>query len=156
MVIQRWQSVLLLIACVVMAVFSFMSLGQVQLPEYTLNFTTLGFYIEGEPAPGAPSGYTVHTWLFFIVSVMSAIIPLINIFMFKNLRLQKNLCLFEILFLIAVTCVGCYYGFYTYTDAETGWSSLIVAPLLAFVATVMAYGRISSDQRKLAAVDRIR
>ena len=39
MVIQRWQSVLLLIAAVVMGCFTFMSLGQVQLPDYTCNLT---------------------------------------------------------------------------------------------------------------------
>jgi hypothetical protein len=44
MVIQRWQSVLLLVAAVAMATFSFLSLGQIQLSDYTLNFTTLGFY----------------------------------------------------------------------------------------------------------------
>ncbi len=68
MVIQRWQSVLLLIAVIVMAAFTFMSLGQIQLPEYTLNFTTLGFYIEGEATNGAATGYVANTWLFFIVS----------------------------------------------------------------------------------------
>ena len=55
MVIQRWQSVLLLIAAVVMGCFTFMSLGQVQLPDYTCNFTTLGFDIEGIATDGGPT-----------------------------------------------------------------------------------------------------
>lgn len=156
MVIQRWQSVLLLIVAVVMACFTFMSLGQVQMTEYTLDFTTLGFTIEGIPTDGAPGGYLFHTWPFFIVSLLSFIIPLINIFLFKNLNLQKNICLIEIVFLLAVVAIGCTYGYYHFDDAQVSWSSLIVAPLLAFVADVMAFNRICRDQRALRSADRLR
>lgn len=156
MVIQRWQSVLLLIAVIVMAAFTFMSLGQIQLPEYSLNFTTLGFYIEGEATDGAATGYVANTWVFFIVSLMSAIIPLITIFLFKNLSLQKTLCLIEVLFLIAVAAIGAAYGYNTIPGGTISWSSLIVAPAIALCAVVMAYSRISGDWRTLRSVDRIR
>lgn len=85
MVIQRWQSVFLLIVAVMMACFTFFSLGQVQMPDYSLDFTTLGFTIEGEGAPGTSSGYFMHTWAFFIVSLLSFILPFIAIFMFRNI-----------------------------------------------------------------------
>lgn len=156
MVIQRWQSVFLLITAVMMAVFTFLSLGQVQLTDYTLNFTTIGFTIEGIPTEGARSGYYCYTWPLFVVSLLSFILPLINIFLFKNMRLQKNLCLIEILFLLAVLAAGCGYGYYMFDNAVVSWSSLIVAPLIAFVADVMAYNRISHDQRLLRSADRLR
>lgn len=156
MVIQRWQSVLLFIVAVVMACFTFMSLGQVQLSEYSLNFTTLGFTIEGISTNGAPSGYLFHTWAFFIVSLMSFLLPLINIFLYKNLKLQKRVCLIEVFFLIAVVAIGCAYGYYHFDNATVSWSSLVIAPLLAFVADIMAYNRICSDQRALRSADRLR
>lgn len=156
MVIQRWQSLLLLVAAVVMACFTFFSLGQIQMPEYSLNFTTLGFEIEGEAAPGAPSGYLLHTWVFFIVSLMSCLLPLLNIFIFKNMKLQKTLCLIEVFFLLAVVAIGCIYGYYYFDGYQVSWSSLIVAPLLAFLADVFAYNRISADLKLLRSVDRIR
>lgn len=156
MVIQRWQSVLLLIAAVMMGCFTFMSLGQIQLPEYTCNFTTLGFSIEGEATGDGPTGYVLHTWVFFAVSLLSCILPFIAIFCYRNLRLQKRLCLLEILMLVGVTCIGCVYGYRTFAEASVSWSSLIIAPLLAFFADVFAYNRICSDQRKLRAADRIR
>ena len=81
MVIQRWQSVLLFITVVAMAAFSLLSLGQIQLPDFTLDFTALGFYIEGISTNGSASGYYMYTLPLFIVSIMSAIIPLINIFL---------------------------------------------------------------------------
>lgn len=156
MVIQRWQSVLLLVAGAVMACFTFMSLGQVQMPDYSLNFTTLGFCIEGEAAPGAPSGFMMHTWEFFAVSLLSSLLPLINIFLFKNMRLQKRICLIELVFLLAVVAIGANYGYNAFEGYSVSWSSLIVAPALAIIADVMAYGRISADQRALRSADRIR
>jgi len=156
MVIQRWQSVLLFIVAVVMTCFTFMPIGHVQFPDYSLNFTTLGFTYEGEAAGGAPSGYMFRTWAFFIVSLLGAILPLINIFLFKNMRLQKSICLIEILFLIAVAAIGISYGYYHFADAQVSWSYLIFAPLLAFVADIMALNRISKDWRILRSADRLR
>lgn len=156
MVIQRWQSVLLLIAAVMMGCFTFMSLGQVQLPDYTCNFTTLGFDIEGIATNGGPAGFVSHTWILFAVSILSSIIPFIAIFCFKNLRLQKMLCLMEILFIVAVICIGALYGYYSFPQASVSWSSLIIAPFLAIAADILAYNRICADCRKLRAADRLR
>lgn len=156
MVIQRWQSIFLLIVAALMACFTFCSLGQVQLPDYSLNFTTLGFSIEGESTGGAPTGYVAYTWPFFIVSILSFLIPLISIFLFKNMKLQKTLCLIELLFIMALIAIGAAYGYCQFEGAAVSWSSLIVAPMLAFVADVMAYNRISHDQRLLRAADRLR
>lgn len=155
MVIQRWQSVLLLIAAVMMACFTFMSLGQLQLPEYTCNFTTLGFEIEGIATHDGPSGYTQHTWGFFVVSLMSFLIPLVAIFCYKNMRLQKMLCLIDVLFLFALAGIGCVLG-YSNPQQSVSWSSVIIAPLIAFLADIFAYNRICSDQRKLRSADRLR
>lgn len=156
MVIQRWQSVLLFIVAAMMACFTFFSLGQVQMTEYTLNFTTLGFEIEGVSTDGAPSGYVFHTWAFFIVSLLSVILPFVAIFLFKNMKLQKTICLIEVLFLLALVAIGCAYGYFHFDDAQVSWSSLIIAPLIAFVADILAYNRISHDQRLLRSADRLR
>lgn len=156
MVIQRWQSVLLLIVAVMMACFTFLSLGQVQLENYSLNFTTLGFTYEGQPTDGAPSGYYMHTWGFFIVSLLTIILPLINIFLYKNLKLQKNLCIIEVFLMLAILAIGVVYGYYQFSTAYVQWSSIIIAPLLALIANLMAYNRISADARLLKAADRLR
>lgn len=154
MVIQRWQSVLLLIVAVVMGMFSFLSLGQVQLPDYTLNFTAMGFTVEGEGVNIDPNFR--QTFPFFAISLLSAIVPLISIFLFKNLRLQKTLCLIEALFLVAVMIIAGYEGYQSIPGGNISWSSMVVAPFIAIVAVAMAYSRISSDQRKLRDAERLR
>lgn len=156
MVIQRWQSVLLLIVSVMMGITTFFSLGQVQLTDYTLNFTTLGFSIEGQPTDGGASGFLFHTWPFFVVSLLCCILPFINIFLFKNLKLQKTVCIIEVFLLLAFLATGCGYGYYSIDGGQVSWSSLICAPLIALIADIMAYNRISADQRLLRAADRIR
>ena len=147
---------MLLIAAVCMGCFTFLSLGQVQLANYTLNFTTLGFSYEGIGVNGAPTGYMMHTVLFFIVSLLSFILPLINIFTFKNLRLQKRVCLIETLFLVAVIAIGAMYGYSGIDGGTISWSSMVCAPFIALVADIMAYNYICSDDRKLKAADRLR
>ncbi|MDE5868695.1 MAG: DUF4293 domain-containing protein, partial [Muribaculaceae bacterium] len=100
MVIQRWQSLFLLIAAVLMACFSFLSLGQVQLPDATLNFTALGFWYEGESAATAAEHSAMSTIGLFVLSILSPLFALIASFSFKNLKTQLRLVLIDILFIV--------------------------------------------------------
>lgn len=153
MVIQRWQSVLLLCAVICMACFTFLSLGQLQSPEYTLNFTTLGFTYEGS---NAPAHYAASTWILFVISLLSAVLPFITIFLFKNLALQKRLCLIESLILVAVIIVGAVYGYHAPYEGTVSWSSLACAPFISLIAIAMAYQGISKDARLLRDSERLR
>lgn len=156
MVIQRWQSVLLLITVALMACFSFLSLGQIQTPDYSYNFTCLGFSIEGEPTDGSPAGMQIYTWFLFIVAVMSALLPLINIFLYKNLPLQKRMCLFDILFIVSAICIAGWEGYKGIPGYECQWSSLALAPFLALILMIMSWTLINRDHKLLKSVDRIR
>ena len=149
MVIQRWQSVLLLLACVMMACFSFLSLGQVQAPDFTYNFTAMGFFPEGEPSPGASAGVEVHTWIFFIVSIVSALLALIDIFLFRDLRKQRRVALFTMLMILATAIIGVYYGYATELGGQISWSSVIIMVPIALVAVICAYRLIGADRKKI-------
>lgn len=143
---------MLLLVCALMGCFTFISLGQIQTTDFTFNFTTLGFFSEGNPTNGTQP-VDVSTWWYFAISLTSAILPLIAIFCFKNLRLQRRLCLVEVLFILAVAAVGAILG-YTVIDGTIGWSSIIIAPLLAFILTVWAYRLIAADAKKIASANR--
>ncbi|MCM1290690.1 MAG: DUF4293 domain-containing protein [Prevotella sp.] len=156
MVIQRWQSVLLLCACALMACFSFASIGQIQTTDFTYNISSLGLTYEGDATQGAPTGYQLHTWYFFAVSIMGAIIPAIAIFCFRNLKLQKRLCLVELMFIIASSVIAVSVGYCTVDGGDVEWSSVVCCPILSLVATVMAYNRINKDHKLLQSVDRLR
>ena len=156
MVIQRWQSVMLLITVALMACFTFFSLGQLQTPDYSLNFNTIGFSVEGTSTGDSASGYLVHTWFLFIVSLMSFIIPFITIFLYKNLPLQKRMCLIEILFILSAICIAGWEGYRGIEGYYCAWSSLALAPFLALILMIMAWTLINKDHKLLKSVDRIR
>lgn len=155
MVIQRWQSLLLLVAAAVMGCFTFCSLGQVQTTDYTYNFQSLGFFQEGITTDGGVvENYS--TWYFFALSLASTLLLLIDIFLFKNLSLQKKLCIVAILFVIASAVTGGCLGYTAISGGSIGWSSVALCPLIAVIAAIMAYGGMTKDQNRLRAVDRVR
>lgn len=156
MIIQRWQSLFLLICCALMACFTFMSLGQIQTADFSLNMTSCGLSVEGEATGNGPTGVYLSTWYFFAISLTSAIIPLINIFLFKNLKLQMKVCLVEVLFLIAVIATGGLIGYTAVEGACPGWSTLVASPFLALILDIMAWRYIKRDRDLLLSVDRIR
>lgn len=157
MVIQRWQTVMLLIAGVMMGIFSFCSLGQIQTVDYTFNITALGITREGiATAPDEVSG--ISTIILFIISLLAAILPIIDIFCFKNLNLQKKVALISSLFTVAAGVIVAFLasGFASDFGSNVGWSTFICAPLIALIGNLIAYRLISSDQKKLRAADRLR
>ena len=155
MVIQRWQTILLLVAAAVMACFTFTSLGRVSTEEYTMNFTSLGFHQEGDPTTGeAP--IEVHTWYFFILSITTLALLVLDIFLFKNLRLQMRVCLVALLFIIADACVGGLLGYCCIDGGTISWKTVILCPFIGIFSTIFAYYRMKYDYRLLRAADRLR
>ncbi|MDE7381146.1 MAG: DUF4293 domain-containing protein [Muribaculaceae bacterium] len=156
MIIQRWQSVMLLIACILMATFSFVSLGQFQTEDYSLNVTSLGIFYEGEATGTGASGVYASTYYFFALSLLTAVLPLITIFLFRNPKLQINLCKLELLLLIGVIATGVFESFYAIDGATLSWSSAVCAPFLAIAFTIRAWKFIKKDLNLLRSADRLR
>lgn len=151
MVIQRWQSVLLLTAAVVMGVFSFTDIAQINTATQTVMFSPLGFDFIGGTATSP-----VHTTFFFILSLVSALLPLIAIFLYRKLKLQKQMCVYSILAQLAVVFYGLYLGYQVVEGGDVTWMQMGCAPFIAIVATIMAWQRINADKKLLESADRLR
>ena len=155
MVIQRWQSILLLVAAVLTGCFTFCSLGQVQTTDFTYNFTSFGFFQEGIPTGGSVET-DYHTWYFFVLSVTTTLLLLIDIFLYKNLPLQKKVCLVSLVFVIASGATAGCLGYTAIEGGTIGWSSVALCPIISIAAVLLAYGCMVRDHNRLKAVDRIR
>lgn len=157
MVIQRWQSLLLLICAALMACCAFMNFGYIETTENTFALDALGIrYFEG--ATKGPDGATVfmHTWYFFILSMLCIIMPLIDIFLYSNLRLQMRVCMMEIMFIIANLAVGFTIGYTAIENGAFSWGSAILAGILALCAAGLALAYMRRDRNRLRSADRLR
>lgn len=154
MVIQRWQTVFLVIAFGCMLVFTLCSLGQWQLQDYTLNFHTWAISSEGELTDRATPFYQGTIYL-TIISSLSALLALIDIFMYRNLPAQKRICAVTLLVTIAAAATAALIGFTAIEGASVSWSSLAFAPFVAVAALILAWRGISSDHRKIRNADRL-
>lgn len=140
MVLQRWQSLLLFIAVVLMGIFSVSAYGVKESPD----MLSTGIYASEN------TGY-------WFLNILTAVVLFIAIFMFKKLNAQKCLVLlacgmmgasaiwgYNYLHRLSVAPVECHL---TYT-----WILLIVA----FGLSVISLFLIGADQKLLKSYDRIR
>ena len=155
MVIQRWQSVLLLIAAALMACFTFIPLGQITTTDFTFYLKTLGIFQDGLPTDNV-APIEIKTWYLFMMSLTTLVLIVIDIFLFKNLGFQRKVCLICILFVIADATVAGFTGFCGIEGGSIWWSSNALTPFISILALAMAYWRMTSDSNKLRAADRIR
>ena len=140
MVIQRKQSLFLLITAILMGVFAFMP----SLWDANGN-TILGGYREG------------IDMLPFVLSCLIALLSFITIFKFKSLRFQKILCVVNILLIIATLATICVIALmHKDCDLLGSMTYYNILPLLAIIFLLLAHKGISHDQRLLSGSSRIR
>ncbi len=131
MVIQRWQTVFLLLAVIMMAVFCFSPFAQVG--------------TDG-------SMQALHTHL--VVNILIAVLLFLSIFMYRNLRRQMMVTLVSMVLIAASMATGAFILYDGYAKVELlGTDILLIGALFMAVA---AYSRMRKDKRTLSSYDRIR
>ena len=140
MVIQRWQSVLLLIAVVLMCIFCATPYAQTTTAEAE-SWTPI--YVSDAP-------------VFLILNIVIAVILFIAIFLFKNLKLQMRVTTISIVLLVA-SMVTCAILMTTgYPDAELIWTGGVVLLLAALVCAIFGLRFMRKDRNLLRSYDRLR
>ena len=134
MVIQRWQSVFLLLGAILAVCINFGSWANIDGQIINLCSNTIALTI----------------------NILVAVLFIIAIFMFRNMRRQKTVTLLGTVLLtinnISAICL-------TYMGDPAGTLCWYGGPLMfvaALVAGCMAYNRISADERLLRSADRLR
>ena len=150
MVIQRIQSVYLLIAVILMVVFAFF-------PALAFNFGDKEF-VYGALEAGK-IGHTHIDPLMLTLIILISLFAFIDIFLFKNLQRQMTFCfttiILAIAMLVAIVVVACV------IKSRVGinhvipqWS--IVFPVLSIVFLMLAHKAMSRDKKALRDSDRLR
>lgn len=152
MVLQRWQSLLLLVATVMLVLFSFCSLGRIQGDAQTVDVYSYGLY---DNPQGTQLLGTVYVT---VVTLLAAILCLVAIFMYNDTRKQKKVCLLSLVLVVAGCCSAWFaIGGFRISGADGfGYGIMAFAPVAAMLFIIAAWRCIRSDERKLASADRLR
>jgi phosphoglycerol transferase MdoB-like AlkP superfamily enzyme len=161
MVIQRWQSVWLLVSAICVALFCF-------LPMATLSFDGAEAAKMSLDAAGAATGgagcleaATVVTpsdnIVVMIVGLLTAALLIINIFSFKDTRRQKRMTVLSILLMVVLGACAVLMVYGTDTAAaQVEWMGSLLLLVGAAAFAVLAHRCITHDEKLLKAADRLR
>jgi hypothetical protein len=152
--IQRVQTIYLLIASAILVCMFFFAYGALQLPDgqiLVLHLTGLKSLVEGE-------ALLFPTWHLAIIIGISAAVLMISIFQFRNRLLQIRLSIFNILLLLG------YYAmlFFMISRMKAEFSGMVLYrlpvmfPLVSVILIFMAIRAIRKDIILLRSYDRIR
>lgn len=145
MVLQRIQSVYLLIAAILMAVFAF--------------FPALLIEQGGEQfAYGALSTTKVGFPLMMVLVVLISLLAVIDIFMYKNLQRQMTVCFVDIIIslslILAIGIQAFVIGRKEDVTVTCQWAMAL--PVLSVVFLMLAHKAMSRDKKLLRDSDRLR
>lgn len=150
--IQRIQSVYLLLTTVLLLTAAFMPVGEmIEADQVTAHvFKPLGISLaEGE---------FQSTWGLFGILLLSAVISGCTIFLFRNRMLQIRMTIFSSLMLIGYYIALVVFIYMLKSDLQAtfqlGWA--LCLPLICLVLNYLAFRGIYRDEIMVKAADRLR
>lgn len=146
MVIQRWQSVWMLVAAICVALFCFLPTAYLSFEGPEITDTDSVTFI-------TPS----DNWVVLIVGLLVSLLLILNIFSFKDTRRQKLMTVISIVLIAVLAACACLmvYGAQT-AGAQIEWMGSILLLLGAVAFALLAYRGIRHDENLLKAADRLR
>ena len=164
--IQRIQTVYLLLAAALMATFLFCPIAQFDTPDGLYSFTSQGVStVMAEPAaPEADATVTqtsvfTPTWGVFVLGIFIAVLSLVAIFLYRNRPNQARVCMINAFFMVTFYIIIFLSGYTFQHDlaaTHTSWSAYLAMPFVALVLDILAYRAINKDEQLVRSMDRIR
>ena len=149
MVIQRIQTVYLLIAVILMAVFAFFPALTYQLADKTV--------IYGALESGRAGNMHIDPLLLTLIILIS-FLAIVDIFLYKNLQRQMTVCFVDIIIGIAMLLAIGIQAFYVGNREgwTVSWHWHLIFPVLSIIFMMLAHKAMSNDKKKLRDADRLR
>ncbi|MCD8166301.1 MAG: DUF4293 domain-containing protein [Bacteroides sp.] len=147
--IQRIQTIYMLLVTALLIATLFLPLGNF------INFSGMAVL---KPLGVTMDGTFQSTWGLFTLLLLSAIISLGAIFLFKNRILQIRMCVFSMVIMIGFYLV---FGFFWYMlqrgfDGTFSLGFGLCLPLIAIILNYLAIRAIGKDEFLVRAADRLR
>ena len=149
MVIQRIQSVYLLIAVILMVVFAFVPALTFELADKTVLYGAL--------ETGRAGNLHINPLLITLIILIS-LLAFIDIFLYKNLQRQMTVCFVDIIIGLAMFIAICVQAYMVGTreGVTLQWQWHLILPALSLIFLMLAHKSMSNDKKKLRDADRLR
>lgn len=148
--IQRIQSLFLLISAILLLILLWAPLAILQIDENTFyEIYTKGYVFEDEVQ------YSYSLWIFNAITILIAIV---TIFLYKNRILQMRICIYNFILLLGLQGVIAYNVYATASNlkAEIFLQYAAVLPVVTAILHLIAFKYIKRDEELVKAADRIR
>ena len=164
--IQRKQTLYMLVAVVCMAIFTFAKMFTFNAASSSMTLYTYGYSIQEVAAEPVSQLFNLRAVCMVLLAAISTLLMLVNIFLFKKRELQLSLLMSQYALLVGIIGYGVYYVWsFSSIYAESiaadsaltnvpGWS--LCLPVVTLVMNFLAVRGVASDIALLRSVDRIR
>ena len=164
--IQRKQTLYMLVAVVCMAIFTFAKMFTFNAAGSSMTLYTYGYSIQEMGAEPVSQLLNLRAVCMVLLAVISTVLMAVNIFLFKKRELQLSLLMSQYALLVGIIGYGVYYvwsfsSIYAESIADgsaltnvPGWS--LCLPVVTLVMNFLAVRGVASDIALLRSVDRIR
>ena len=149
--LQRIQTLFLLLAAAAMLVASVTPLVFFIYQGDRVVFEAMGVYLNSE--------LNDSTWGLFLLSMVSSVLSLLTVFLYKQRMLQIRLSIFNVVCMIGFYL---YFGFILYKlypvenllFQKVGVG--VIMPVIAIILTVLAIRKIGADEALIRSLNRLR
>lgn len=149
--LQRIQTVYLLLASICMVVSLLTSLAIFSFDSEIVRFEAMGFYMNQE--------IIFPTWGLFVIGNISAVLSVAIVFLYNKRMLQIRLAAMNIFVILGYYAL---IGFYIYKrnpELNSVFENIgvgIIMPFVAIILTYLAIRKIGADEALIRSLNRIR
>lgn len=153
--IQRIQSLFLLIAAILLAFFFFMPYAHYAVgpQEVKISLSASGLGQDGSVVENL-----LKLWAVLALVILAFTATLVTIFLFKKRKLQARLCILNIVLLIGLQGLLFYIAKAVEQRlmAPPSYGLIFIFPLVCAIFTYLAYRAIAKDEALIRSLDRLR
>ena len=149
--LQRIQTVYLLLASICMVVSLLTNLAVFTYVDGTAYFKAMGFYNNGE--------MIFPTWSLLVIGIVSVILFLLTVFIYKWRILQIRFSIFNIFVMLGYYGLIAFYILKRNPEVGSTFQNMgvgIVMPFVAIVFPYLAIRKIGADEALIRSLNRIR
>lgn len=161
--IQRRQTIYMLLSAIVSALLFFMPLASFDANGNVMKFTIFGIQNPLESLTLS----TTYTWPLVVLTILMVLAPIVTIFLYKKRELQVRLCRLNML--VTIIFIGLIFLYYE-SDLQQVIAAVegdehqldvayfigMVFPLINLVLEILAIRGIKKDIELLKSIDRLR